>query len=90
MNTSESSVLRFWTDCSIIQQHVWLSTGETASTHAYGFVVVMDVEDLNIVYVILCRELPSLAKNYVMRMLFLEQPLPQAAVALWVKKDSQK
>ncbi|XP_061912742.1 general transcription factor IIH subunit 4 [Entelurus aequoreus] len=36
------------------------------------------------------RELPSLAKNYVMRMLFLEQPLPQAAVALWVKKESQK
>uniref|UniRef100_A0A3B4UAI4 General transcription factor IIH subunit 4 n=2 Tax=Seriola dumerili TaxID=41447 RepID=A0A3B4UAI4_SERDU len=36
------------------------------------------------------RELPSLAKNYVMRMLFLDQPLPQAAVALWVKKDSHK
>lgn len=36
------------------------------------------------------RELPSLAKTYVMRMLFLDQPLPQAAVALWVKKDSQK
>uniref|UniRef100_A0A665VAJ5 General transcription factor IIH subunit 4 n=1 Tax=Echeneis naucrates TaxID=173247 RepID=A0A665VAJ5_ECHNA len=36
------------------------------------------------------RELPSLAKNYVMRMLFLDQPLPKAAVALWVKKDSQK
>ncbi|XP_061122675.1 general transcription factor IIH subunit 4 isoform X2 [Syngnathus typhle] len=36
------------------------------------------------------RELPSLAKNYVMRMLFLDQPLPQAAVALWVNKESQK
>ncbi|CAB1350530.1 unnamed protein product, partial [Coregonus sp. 'balchen'] len=36
------------------------------------------------------RELPPLAKNYVMRMLFLDQPLPQAAVALWVKKDSEK
>ncbi|XP_049889950.1 general transcription factor IIH subunit 4 isoform X3 [Epinephelus moara] len=36
------------------------------------------------------RELPCLAKNYVMRMLFLDQPLPQAAVALWVKLDSQK
>ncbi|XP_061598009.1 general transcription factor IIH subunit 4 [Cololabis saira] len=36
------------------------------------------------------RELPSLAKNYVMRMLFLDQPLPQAAVALWVRKDSQR
>uniref|UniRef100_A0A087Y352 General transcription factor IIH subunit 4 n=1 Tax=Poecilia formosa TaxID=48698 RepID=A0A087Y352_POEFO len=35
------------------------------------------------------RELPSLAKNYVMRMLFLDQPLPQAAVALWVQKNSQ-
>lgn len=38
----------------------------------------------------LYRELPCLAKNYVIRMLFLDQPLPQAAVALWVKKDSQK
>ncbi|XP_077404370.1 general transcription factor IIH subunit 4 isoform X2 [Vanacampus margaritifer] len=36
------------------------------------------------------RELPPLAKNYVMRMLFLDQPLPQAAVALWVNKESQK
>lgn len=36
------------------------------------------------------RELPGLAKNYVMRMLFLDHPLTQAAVALWVKKDSQK
>uniref|UniRef100_A0A4W4F1M8 General transcription factor IIH subunit 4 n=1 Tax=Electrophorus electricus TaxID=8005 RepID=A0A4W4F1M8_ELEEL len=36
------------------------------------------------------RELPALAKNYVMRMLFLDHPLPQAAVALWVKKDCQK
>ncbi|XP_060045407.1 general transcription factor IIH subunit 4 isoform X3 [Erinaceus europaeus] len=36
------------------------------------------------------RELPSLAKNWVMRMLFLEQPLPQAAVALWVKKEFTK
>lgn len=36
------------------------------------------------------RELPSLAKNYAIRMLFLDQPLPQAAVALWVKKDSQR
>uniref|UniRef100_A0A8D0HGQ0 General transcription factor IIH subunit 4 n=1 Tax=Sphenodon punctatus TaxID=8508 RepID=A0A8D0HGQ0_SPHPU len=36
------------------------------------------------------RELPGLAKNYVMRMLFLEQPLPRAAVALWVKKEYTK
>uniref|UniRef100_A0A8C4RCH3 General transcription factor IIH subunit 4 n=1 Tax=Erpetoichthys calabaricus TaxID=27687 RepID=A0A8C4RCH3_ERPCA len=36
------------------------------------------------------RELPPLAKNYVMRMLFLDQPLPQAAVSLWIKKDNHK
>ncbi|XP_028316441.1 general transcription factor IIH subunit 4 [Gouania willdenowi] len=36
------------------------------------------------------RELPSLAKNYVMRMLFVDQALPQAAVALWVIKDRHK
>ncbi|KAM4643573.1 LOW QUALITY PROTEIN: general transcription factor IIH subunit 4 [Amazona ochrocephala] len=32
------------------------------------------------------RELPPLAQR-IMRMLFLEQPLPQAAVGLWVKKE---
>uniref|UniRef100_A0A8C6MCX6 General transcription factor IIH subunit 4 n=1 Tax=Nothobranchius furzeri TaxID=105023 RepID=A0A8C6MCX6_NOTFU len=36
------------------------------------------------------RELPKLAQNYVIRMLFLDQPLPQAAVALWMKKDGQR
>ncbi|XP_068188995.1 general transcription factor IIH subunit 4 isoform X2 [Antennarius striatus] len=36
------------------------------------------------------RELQPLAKNYVIRMLFLDQALPQAAVALWVKKGSQR
>ncbi|KAM6038235.1 general transcription factor IIH subunit 4 isoform 2-T2 [Chlamydotis macqueenii] len=36
------------------------------------------------------RELPALAQAAVMRMLFLEQPLPQAAVALWVKKEHSK
>ncbi|XP_039197829.1 general transcription factor IIH subunit 4 isoform X1 [Crotalus tigris] len=36
------------------------------------------------------RELPGLAKNYVMRMLFLEQPLRQAAMVLWVKKEYVK
>ncbi|XP_068602905.1 general transcription factor IIH subunit 4 [Brachionichthys hirsutus] len=36
------------------------------------------------------RELQPLPQNYVIRMLFLDQPLPQAAVALWVKKDSQR
>lgn len=41
-------------------------------------------------WVVVHRELPSLAKNFVMRMLFLDQPLPQAAVSLWVNKDSQK
>ncbi|XP_054667368.1 general transcription factor IIH subunit 4-like, partial [Grus americana] len=36
------------------------------------------------------RELPGLAPAGVMRMLFLEQPLPPAAVALWVKKEHSK
>ncbi|XP_067865728.1 general transcription factor IIH subunit 4 isoform X2 [Heterodontus francisci] len=36
------------------------------------------------------RELPALAQNYVMRLLFLDQPVPQAAVAFWVKKDNQR
>ena len=48
------------------------------------------VSDINIVPLPAYRELPSLAKNWVMRMLFLEQPLPQAAVALWVKKEFSK
>lgn len=46
--------------------------------------------DINSFPLLPYRELPSLAKNWVMRMLFLEQPLPQAAVALWVKKEFSK
>ncbi|NXS77940.1 TF2H4 factor, partial [Erpornis zantholeuca] len=36
------------------------------------------------------RELPGLAQAGIMRMLFLEQPLPQAAVGLWVKKEHSR
>ncbi|NXR18401.1 TF2H4 factor, partial [Cinclus mexicanus] len=36
------------------------------------------------------RELPGLAQAGIMRMLFLEQPLPQAAVGLWVKKENSR
>ena len=31
------------------------------------------------------RELPELAKHYVMRLLFVEQPIPQQVIASWVK-----
>ncbi|XP_075907588.1 general transcription factor IIH subunit 4 [Nelusetta ayraudi] len=36
------------------------------------------------------RELPSLAKTFVMRMLFIDHPLPQAGVTLWVTKENQR
>ncbi|CAB0039863.1 unnamed protein product [Trichogramma brassicae] len=32
------------------------------------------------------RELPELARNYVVRLLFVEQPVPQAVVASWCSK----
>ena len=31
------------------------------------------------------RELPSLAQNFVLRLMFIEQPIPQAVVSSWVK-----
>ncbi|XP_042202535.1 general transcription factor IIH subunit 4 [Callorhinchus milii] len=34
------------------------------------------------------RELPVLARNYVLRLLFVEQPIPEAAVSFWVKKEN--
>ncbi|XP_070582185.1 general transcription factor IIH subunit 4-like [Ptychodera flava] len=36
------------------------------------------------------RELPSIAKQYVMRILFVDQPLPQAVVASWVITGHQQ
>lgn len=36
------------------------------------------------------RELPLLAKHYVMRLLFVEQTIPQAVVSSWLKQDSLK
>ncbi|CAB4007195.1 General transcription factor IIH subunit 4 [Paramuricea clavata] len=35
------------------------------------------------------RELPELAKHFVMRTLFAEQPLPETLVNAWVKKEQQ-
>lgn len=32
------------------------------------------------------REMPVLAKHYVMRLLFVEQPVPQAVIASWCSK----
>lgn len=37
-------------------------------------------------FVFAVRELPELARQYVIRILFVEQPVPQAVVASW---DSQ-
>ena len=36
------------------------------------------------------RELPLLSKHYVMRLLFVEQAIPQAVVSSWLKQDSIK
>ena len=36
------------------------------------------------------RELPELAKQFVMRTLFADQPVPETLVAAWVKTDYQK
>ncbi|XP_054158025.1 general transcription factor IIH subunit 4-like [Oppia nitens] len=35
------------------------------------------------------RELPELAKHYVMRLLFVDQTIPQAVIASWVKNISE-
>lgn len=35
------------------------------------------------------RELPLLAKHYVMRLLFVEQPIPQAVIASWVQSMAE-
>lgn len=31
------------------------------------------------------QELPSLAQNFVLRLLFIEQPIPQALISSWVR-----
>lgn len=36
------------------------------------------------------RELPELAKQFVMRTLFADQPIPETLVAAWVKAEHQK
>jgi len=37
-----------------------------------------------------CRELPELAKYYVMRILFVENPVTKPAAAAWVIKDAKR
>lgn len=36
------------------------------------------------------RELPAIAKHYVIRLLFVEQPVPQAVIASWVSQAYAK
>jgi len=36
------------------------------------------------------RELPEIARHYVIRILFVEQPVPQAVVASWVSQAFAK
>ena len=36
------------------------------------------------------RELPDLARHFVIRLLFVEQPVPQAVVASWVTQTHAK
>lgn len=36
------------------------------------------------------RELPLLGKHYVLRLLFVEQTIPQAVISSWVIQDSIK
>lgn len=94
MNIWGNWILRFWTNYTTTLPHVWLSTGRDQILYDVYCMIYSTYDNISVYNFILClifyRELPSLAKNYVMRMLFLDQPLPQAAVALWVKKDSQK
>lgn len=39
---------------------------------------------------VFCRELPELARHFVIRLLFVEQPVPQAVVASWVSQTHAK
>ena len=36
------------------------------------------------------RELPPIAKHYVIRLLYVEQPVPQAVIASWVSQAYAK
>ena len=45
---------------------------------------------LTMFYYFYFRELPELAKQFVMRTLFADQPIPEALVAAWVKTEHQK
>lgn len=74
----------------VVNAHILYGILIKLSTREIRRCLVLIVILTHYVVVLSNRELPALAKNYVMRMLFLDQPLPQAAVALWVKKDCQK
>ena len=43
-----------------------------------------------VLLVYICRDLPELAKHFVMRLLFVEQPVSQAVIGLWVSNRHTK
>jgi len=46
--------------------------------------------DTNVLCFNFYRELPEIARHYVIRILFVEQPVPQAVVASWVSQAFAK
>ena len=41
-------------------------------------------------YHVFCRDLPELAKCYVMRVLFIDQPITKAAATSWVTLNTKQ
>lgn len=64
---------------------------QCANLYEYLITLPEDVLDTLYSYPIIClavyRDLPDIGKHHVMRMLFVEQPVPQAVVASWVGQE---
>nr|CAG4643886.1 EOG090X04KD [Lepidurus arcticus] len=62
----------------------------------YGYLTTLPASTLDRLYTFpstclaVFRELPELGKEYVMRMLFVDQPVPQAVVGAWVSQAHAK
>ncbi|XP_014279328.1 general transcription factor IIH subunit 4 [Halyomorpha halys] len=67
---------------------------QCANLYEYLITLPEDVIDTLFSYPIIClavyRDLPNIGKHYVMRVLFVEQPVPQAVIASWVGQEYSK
>ena len=75
---------------TVIQQHAWPFSGECwlLVYKRWNLTQISSRSLSNYLTFLIVRELPPLAKQFVMRLLYVEQAVPKAVVSSWVNSHT--